>query len=159
MATVPLWATGKHITSIVLTPQTVNSVGVLADSTPVASLFGHLKEVEVDSHVTSENITPMNSTAENQVPLEYGTTVRLTELDKQVGSNLLADQVFTSSLIGTYVKYQLTRGGQAWTGYGLVGDYKMSGSKPGVNSTLEIRPIQLNNTTASGYATANPTYA
>lgn len=160
MADVPLWAIGKHVTSIVLTPQTVNATtGVLTDSTPVASLFGHLKNIELDSHVTSENISAMNSTAENQVPLEYGTTIRMEELEKSAGTNLLASQVFTAASIGTYVKYQITRGGQSWTGYGLVADYKMSASKQGVNGTAEIRPIQINNTTASGYATANPVYS
>lgn len=166
MATIPLWAVGKHVTAYVITPQSINlTTGVMTDVTGTAtfgttsvawatlgSMRGHLEDVEVDQNVQTENIPTMDSMHANEVPIEFSTTYRLTELEKSAGFNKLAQ---LTNCGYNYYKIALTRGGQTWTGYGLLGNYKMIGNKRGIKASLEFKPVQVVDSTA---VTANPSY-
>lgn len=147
MATIPLWAIGKHITTCTLTPQTVNTTsGALSDGTPGIAFYGNLQDVEVESSFTTENISSMDRPFENNVPIESATMLRLTELEKSAGSNLAASAGYGAS----YFKFTLTRGPQTFTGYGLIKSYKMVGTKPRVTGQLELVAIDI--------GSSNPTY-
>ena len=148
MATIPLWAIGKHVTSVLLTPQTVNTTtGALSDTTPTREFFGHLQEIELTTGFTFENISAMDRPYENNVPVEQATGIRITELEKSAGTNLAAAAAFGA----TYWKYVLTRGAQSFTSYGVIGEYKTMGTKPKVTASLELRNIDV--------GTAFPTYS
>lgn len=149
MAVLPFWAVGRHITAFTLTPQTVNATtGALTDTTPVAAMFGHLQDVEVESRNTVENISSMDRQFENNVIIERGTTYRCTELGKSVGTNLLAQGAYGFD----YFKVALARGAQTWTGYGVVGNFSMKGNKQRVTESFELMPVDI------GSTSANPVY-
>lgn len=153
MATLPLWAVGRHVTAYTLTPQSVNATsGVLADvSASAQTIYGHMRDCEVEQNVTLENISSMDSLAENNIPIEFGTSYRITELEKSAGTNKLAYLVNSGY---NFFKAALTRGGQSWTGYAVISNYRMSAQKNGVAATFELRPVQVVDTAT----TANPIY-
>lgn len=158
MSVLPLWAIGKHWTVCVITPQTLNATsGALTDVTgytTIGSMFGHLDSIEVAQEVDSENISAMDSTAKNMVPVEYGTTYRFEEIEKSFGDNKLANMVNSGY---NYFKVAITRGAQSWTGYGAIGNFRSHGTKRRTTASWEFVPIQIN---APGTTTsANPVYA
>jgi len=144
MATIPLWAIGKHITAITFTPQSVNtSTGVLTDltGTSVKQFYGHCAELSLDSQVTTENISAINRTYANNVGTESDTTLKVTEFEKSAGANLAADLAFTLGASGL-VKFVLTRGTQSFTGYGILTDYSLNTSGKGsIKADLTVRQI------------------
>jgi len=147
VATLPLWAIGKHITAFTLTPQSQNtSTGVLSDTTPVATMYGHMQECEVESRNTLENISAMDRPVENNVIIERGTVYRITELEKSAGTNLLAQAGYGADVF----KLVLTRGAQSWTGYAVAGNYRMSAVKARVTGTFQLEPVDI--------GAANPVY-
>jgi hypothetical protein len=120
MSTIPVWLTGPGGSyAIVVTPQTVTA-GVLADTTPVATLTGNLDRISISGSKTSENIMAMDSFRRNQVPLDVGTEITLIEILKKSGTNLLATAWMGNS---DYFKIGVTRGGQTWTFFGLYESY------------------------------------
>lgn len=145
---IPLWCIGKNITSVLFTPQSVNTAtGGLTDTTPTAQFFGHLQDVEIESSFTFENLSAMDRDKMNEVPIEQGTILRLTEFEKSAGTNLAALAAFSNK----YFKYSMVRGAQTFTGFGVLGSYRMTGTKPRVMAQIELRPIDT--------GSPNPTYA
>lgn len=138
MAAIPPWAIGRHITSVLFTPQSVNTTdGTLTDTTPTRQFFGVLQDVDLEMSVEVENISAMDRPYKNMVPIEQISTIKLTELEKYGGTCLAAVMATTSS----YWKYVLTRGAQSFTGYGVLTNYHMSATKPKVTAQLELQPI------------------
>jgi len=145
MATIPLWALGKHISTISLWLQSVNTTsGVLADiGTAGTSFFGHSSEISLDNTVNMENISTMDRPYAHNVVVETDTTLKITENEKSAGTNLAASLAFT----GSYVRYVVTRGAQSFTGYGVLGDYSMNSSGKGnVKGEIQIRQIDIGST-------------
>ena len=148
MPTIPLWAIGKHITSLLLVPQSVNTTtGALTDTTPTRQFYAHLQEVEIDVGFTHENISAMDRPYENNVPVEQFNHIRFTELEKYAGTNLAAAAAFGA----TYWEYTLTRGAQSFIGYGVLGNYKMTGTKQRVTGSLELRAVDVGSTDSITY--------
>lgn len=142
MAVLPLWAVGRHVTACLLIPVTRNSTsGVITEVTAdQASMYGYLDEVEVVQEIDHENIVPMHSIMKNNVPIEVGTTFRMTQLEVSAGQNQFARLWNTNY---NYFKIVLTRGEQSWTGYGSVGNYRMMATRRGVKGTFEITPVDV----------------
>lgn len=116
----PKWLTGPGgLYAIVVTPQT-NTNGTLADTTPVATLTGNLKRIGINGSKTVENIMAMDAGRRNNVVLDVGTEITLVEILKYNGTNLLATAYWGSS---DYHKVAITRGGQAYTFYGVYQSY------------------------------------
>lgn len=137
-ATIPLWALGRHVTSILLVPQQVNtSTGGLTDTTPTRQFFGHLENIELNTQFALENISSMDRAYENMVPIEQGASLTLTEIEKSAGTNLAAAAAFQA----TYWKYTLARGAQTFVGYGVLESYQLTGAKARVNAQFVLRPI------------------
>lgn len=148
MAAIPLWAIGRNVTACTLTPQTVNpTTGVLTDTTPVASFFGHLQSLDIESDVELNNLSSMDRPQKNFVPIEFGTRVRISEFVKSAGPNLAMRAFMT----GTYYKYVIARGGQSFTGYGVIASCRMSATKPTIIEELVLEPIDV--------GSGNPVYA
>jgi hypothetical protein len=133
--------------SAVITPQTVTA-GVLADTTPVATMTASLDDVSLDYTATTEDISAMTSGRRNPVITERGTSMTVGEILKTSGSNLLA----AAAVAGDYFKIVFTRGAQAWTGYFLLTGYS---EKPnGKGKTVGTATFE-----SVDPGTANPTYA
>jgi hypothetical protein len=116
MPDIPNWLVGRHVTACTLTPQT-NTAGTLADTTPVATMFGHVDEIDIDGTKTTENIKPMNTIRRNMVTIDVGTQMTVTEILKSSGTNLLP-QAWNGS--PEYFKLLVTRGAQGHTFYALM---------------------------------------
>lgn len=147
MADLPMWAIGKHYTSVILTPLTVNTTsGALTEVTASnVSLFGHLDEINLNITSNVENISPINNDVENNVILETALTYDLTEFEKSVGTNLLASAFFAtiSSVPVVYWKFQLARGAQTFTGYGVMTDYSTkSAGKGSIKGSAKLRTFE-----------------
>lgn len=149
MASLQPWAIGKHYTAFTLTPQTYNpTTGALTDTTPVATCYGLLDEVEIESKATLENLSPMDRGFENNVVIEKGSTYRCSVFNIYVGANVLARAAYGAD----YFKVVVTRGDQTWTGYGTAGNYRESGRKSRSMGSFELQPIDI------GGTSANPSY-
>jgi len=160
MATMPPWAIGRDVSSVVATPQSVNaSTGAMSDTTPVQTLYGHLDGIEVVSRLTTENLSPMNSLQENQVYIETGTEYRFTEFEKNVTAGSNAGGLLANAAYGAFSIYKLviTRSGKTWTGYGLLGEYTSRMQKNRIMGECRFLPIDINGTSGSG--SANPVYS
>lgn len=80
MATIPIWMTSKHISGVVLTPQTVSGVGLLADTTPVATLTPRLLSLDDQSEPQHDEINPITSGRLNNVVIADGWRVKIESL-------------------------------------------------------------------------------
>lgn len=149
MATIPGWLTGKGVTAVTITPQTVNNqTGGLTDTTAVP-LVGHLDGVAIRTRVTNEEISPMDAVRENYVPIQTGSSFELTEVLKAIGINLLAPAANAS----LYQKVVLTRGAQTYLFYGIVESYTetiVRGKSVAVLTVQMIDPGSFNPTYTAG---------
>lgn len=156
MAAIPNWLVGRHVTTLTLTPLSVDTGGNITEVTASACAFyGVLNEVNFESRVVTENISPMDSMQENNVVIEYGSTLRLGEIMKRTGSNLGAFLAFNYM----YVKYVLARGAQSYTGYGVIGNYSEDLTKQRGNANLEIQPIAVISASGTLSYVSNPVYS
>lgn len=158
---VPVWAVGRHVTAFMLTPQSFNtSSGVMSDVTAIGTLsgtameaytnlYGHLESIEIDQRITTEDMSNTDSIFENQVPTGIGTSYVFTELEKSRGINKLAG---LCNLGYVYYKVAITRGGQSWTGYGVLQGYNHASDKRSSKGRFTLGPVHM------AGATANPNY-
>lgn len=121
MPSVPTWLTGKHVSSCSITPQSVASDGTLSDGT-LASLTGTLDEITLESSPELEEISPMDTTRNNNVLIKDSFRVTLVQILKSGSANILAAAVTGSSVF----KIIITRGIHTWTFYGQRSAYTES---------------------------------
>lgn len=77
---IPLWAVGRHLTLVQITPLVANqTTGALVPGTTVV-ITGLVDGLEPEEVVTHEEISPVTTTRENNVPLMYGTRMRVVEI-------------------------------------------------------------------------------
>lgn len=77
---VGLYAVGRHLTVVTLTPQTANaSTGVLSPGTAI-TITGLVDEMEAEEQVTTEEISPITTARENHVGIMYGARMRVAEI-------------------------------------------------------------------------------
>jgi hypothetical protein len=128
MATIPLWQLGKHLTSVVITAQTVSTVGVLADSTAPAAvtLTAYMDGLSVELANDEEEINALNSTRLNMVGLADGANVNLDVI--KVNNSSDPQPLRTLILAADYFKvvHAEGTGGSAKTStyYGKRGTYR-----------------------------------
>lgn len=147
MTAIPVWLTsGSGPFSVTLTPQTRASDGTLSDGTLV-TLTGTLDDIEFENNPKNENIKPMSTRRANYVPVEDDPSWTLVELLKSNGTNLLATANYTAD----YFKLVVTRGGQAYTHYGVRGPYSESIKNGKSVARLVLQPVDI--------GSANPAYA
>jgi len=120
---VPLWAVGRHLTLVQITPLTAQAnTGVLIPGTTVV-ITGLVDGLEPEETVTHEEISPITTTRENQVPIMYGTRMRVVEILTSQASlyNVRGPQLLLlkSTFIATnYALIQWTHGGNTNSFYG-----------------------------------------
>ena len=67
MATIALKQLGRHLTSVVITGQTISTAGVLSDSTNVATLTAKMEGLDESLEANLEEISSLNSVKDNYV--------------------------------------------------------------------------------------------
>ena len=154
MATIPTWLIGRDVTNLTLYGLTANtSTGVLGVATgATAQFYGHIQEVELITSKSFENISAMDRPFSNNVAYETGTILRITELENR-GTGTTANLAAWLGFGYDYASYVLVRGAQTFSGYGAIGEYQFSGTKPKITARLELQMID------PGTGTANPSYA
>lgn len=121
---VGLYAVGRHLTLVQITPQTANaSTGVLTPGTTVV-VTGLVDELEAEEVVTTEEISPITTFRENHVGIMHGTRVRVAEILTFPASvvNTRGPQLLLlkSTFLATgYVRIQWTHGGNSNDVYAL----------------------------------------
>jgi hypothetical protein len=82
MVTYPQWLLGRHQTAVTITPTVTDTAGNITPGSS-QSLVGTLDSIELGNEPQMENISAMDSTQANWVPLEDDTTITVTEIMKQ----------------------------------------------------------------------------
>lgn len=88
MAAVPIWLVGKDVTSVLVQPQNVDlTTGALTPASGVApsplnglNIFGVLNEISLEETVSSERIEAITSARQNEVVLERGINIVMSEV-------------------------------------------------------------------------------
>lgn len=145
MAQVPAWLLGRHVTAVAVIPQTAASDGTLSAGVS-QSLVGQLDEISIDYHANTEEINAMDKVFENNMLVTKGTSVTLHEILKSNGTNLLAALWNTA----TYAQFTCTRGGQAWSFYGIITSYSEGMRRGKSTASMTLAMVDPN--------TSNPTY-
>lgn len=146
MPTIPNWLTGPGGSyAVTVTPYT-NTNGTLATTTPVQTITTTVDTIRVAAHTRLEEISAMTSTRENNVPIQVGTQITLTEILKASGTNGLAQ--FANAF--SYGLVAITRGAQAWSFAGVQESYDEDLQRGKSTGTLVMNMIDP--------GTANPTY-
>lgn len=119
MAAIPVWLRGRNVTTFTLVPQTVAANGTLTPGFS-ESLAGVWEEIDITVDTQTEEISPADATRQNNVVIKDGYTFRCTGILKANGANqpaaiLAANDVF---------QMNVTRGGQAWSGYFVRSNYR-----------------------------------
>lgn len=145
MAAIPVWLTGRHTTACAIVPQTVAADGTLSAGAS-SNLVGSIDGISIRSASELEEISPMTTTRSNMVPIKVGTTISLTEVLKSNGANLLAAVAYAA----TYVQVTLTRGGQSFAFYGVIGEYSEDLQRGKSVGVLSVEMVDI--------GSSNPTY-
>jgi len=149
MASIPTWLLGKHLTSVVLTPQAVAADGTLSDSgsNTAQTVTARVRRIRLNSSVMTEDIRPVNSVRANNVVTGFDHTITLSVLMRPkstspaVVSSPLASLAYAAS-DNEIVKCTFTRGTSAWSGYFTVADYTEGVESFGANeSELTLRQV------------------
>jgi hypothetical protein len=138
MSNIPTWLVGTAVTAISITPLTVGSDGSLTAGT-LASLTGHLDEINLEQLNDLENIVPMDERLNNDVITGSGTLLTLVEILASSGGNILAG-------IGNSVDYvtaSFSRGGKAFTGTFVVKGYTEGIRRGKSVGTMRLSPCGL----------------
>ena len=138
MSNIPTWLVGTAVTAISITPLTVGSDGALTAGT-LASLTGHLDEINLEQLNDLENIVPMDVRLNNEVITGSGTLLTLVEILAISGGNILAG-------IGNsvdYVSASFSRGGKAFTGTFVVKGYSEGIRRGKSVGTMRLSPCGL----------------
>lgn len=128
--TIPSWRIGRHLTSVIITGQTVNvtagTVGQLTDGT-AATLTTRLESMGNSLRAGSEEINAVTSTRENMVNTVDGQGLRLEVLEVNDG----VDPTPLLTLLQTYdifkvvwITGSITGGKKTHTGIYSRGDYE-----------------------------------
>ena len=150
MATIPTWLLGRHLTAVVVTPQTEGTGGVLtAVTASSAVLTTCVDAIRLALNPVVSNVNAVNDTRANNVIEEDDASLVVTEILKKndtsaTPTNLLAVQ----ALAYDYFNLTFTRGGRTWGGYFCRGAYSDGVTAKGKN-VAEMTFHQVNVGTAS----------
>lgn len=140
MATIPIFAIGKHWTVVTLTAQTPGSDGVLADNGTAKSIVALLRKSSMRQETKTSNLTAMGSRSENNVPYEDSTSWTfdyLLQYSDSVATPTNAMQALWQAT--DYVKLIVTRGGLTYTYFGLLTSHEENGSKEEATGSIGLQ--------------------
>lgn len=155
MATIPQFLIGKHITAVVVTPQTVSgTTGALSDTTPIQTFSTVFSEISIRSENDLEDISASDQRRKNMVPTASSTRITITELLQ--GSRADGNPVNGGAASGygssDYHKFTLTRSGKTYTFYAVMASYEeRTNGKGKITGELVLDMIDP--------GVANPAYA
>lgn len=173
MAVIPQWMMGRHVTSLILTTQTIAAAtGGLADAvaenliTSTGTLhqdtFVHtlqlVAEVEATSRKGTEDIGPLTSSVANHVRVTENVNLTITENLQQgaVASNNVLARIYHTGA-SRVVKAVFARSGNTFTAYLLMTRYRERHSQNVLQGIGTFAPVAIHGTGAAPNSAA-PTY-
>jgi hypothetical protein len=169
MANAKQLASGRHLSSCVLTLLSIGTDGTLTEGTTnltdvftltsKSSYIGFLEDVEFDIEQNVDDGTVIGSPYDNDIPTTVRWTATLTEpLQYASAGNFLA-KAFTNtvsnadSTTGTpYAKFAIARAGKTWTLYGLMRSYREMYRKNKLVGVMTLSVIDNTAGSTAGYA-------
>lgn len=139
MATITRWVLGRDTTSLTIEAVTVANDGTLTFGA-ATNLFGLLQQVRILHRSNEENISPMNSTRENNVDIELATDMEVTELMKYTSGRLLRALAQATR----YVRVVIIHAGQTLTYYGKFSTYDETLAKGANTGTAMLKMVDPN---------------
>ena len=107
MASIPVYQLGKHLTSVVLTPQTVAANGGLSDGTAV-TVTTYIDSLSESLNDQTEEISAVNSTRQHLEKLDSGHEITLSIIKVNNGND--PNPLRTMFLANSVVKIAYTEG-------------------------------------------------
>lgn len=138
--TLPGWLLGKHLTSLVITPQTVTGLE-LSDSLDVKSIRGTTSSIELSLDTSHDDVRPVSSEFVNNEIIGRDSSIDITTLLVRTGLNALSE-IFMEY---DYFKIVFQQGEEIWTGYFVCGSHRTGVSSHGGNAaSMNFRQIEVN---------------
>jgi len=159
---IPPWLLGRHVSTIQITPYVLDEDGVLQADESVSSLIGTIDEIEIDSEVASENISPMDTRTSHHEPVEDDFALVFTEVLKtgnfsdapRTGGNFNCNVFVRLYTSWDFFYITISRGTQSWGAWMSRGSYTEGLRKGKSSGRAQARRI---NVYSSGIIQANPT--
>jgi len=156
MATLPIWMTAKHISSVVLTPQTVSPAGVRGARTPVATVTARLLTLDDQSEPQHDEINPITSGRLNNVIIADGWRIRVETLLTAINTDpdLLMTQIYSFDFFKlVYVIGTVASGIRTKTVYGVRGTKGLTtNGRSALRSSLDLLCVDVGATDFVVYA-------
>lgn len=150
MATIPQWLLGRHLTSVVITPQTVAAAGTLSDGT-AKTVTTVVDSIQASINPVHEEINPVNSTRANNVITHDDSSLTLSIIEVNNGSdpNPLEALVLTNDVFKVvFTKGTQTSFAATWTGYFTRGSCNFGISGRGKQiASLELLQVDAGSST------------
>lgn len=146
---IPLFQLGRHLVSVVLTPQTIGTAGALSDGTPV-TLTTVMSGLDESLTGVLENVSALNATRANNMKTEddFEVTFRILKVNNSSDPNPLV----TAMLAADVFKYTYTEGtggsAKTTTAYGQYSSMRTGFQGKG-GQIAELTLNQVDNGTAT----------
>ena len=154
MVALPNWVIGRNVSSVVFTPQSVDTAGTMTDTTPVGYFAARWKEFNIRSTNDLEDISASDQRRKNMVPVATGTRMEVTEIIQASAPDSNPKNPGAAAAYGStdYGKFTVTRSGKTFTFYAVIESYEeRSNGKGALEGTLVLEMVDP--------GTANPSYA
>jgi hypothetical protein len=169
MAKTKQLASGRHLSSCVLTLQGIGTDGTLTPGTTdgtdkftltsKSSYIGYLEDVEFDIEQNVDDGTVIGSPYDNDIPTTQRWTATLTEPLQYASSGNILAKAFTNTLANSdsttgtpYVSFAVARAGKTWTLYGLMRSYREMYRKNKLVGVMTLSVIDNTAGSTAGYS-------
>lgn len=143
MTAVAKWIIGRDV-AVTITPQTIDTAGVLTDGTP-ASFVGKCDRLEMSNSPEKQDISAMDALYQNNVLLKDNFSLTVVEIQKRAGADLPAMMTRYE-----YFKIVAVVGAKTLTFFGTRGSGNAQWETGKSPSSLTFDQIDI--------GTSNPTY-
>lgn len=145
MVAFPNWLLGRHC-QVTIQPGAMDAGGNFIPASQ-QSLVGTLEEVDVDSTVSDENISPMDIPLANHVMIETDLALSFIEILKRNQLNILAYCAWNY----THGYVIFNQGSQTWSGYFLFGNLSHGVRKGKSTARLQVMQVIVTGATSPSY--------
>lgn len=161
MSALPIWLTGKGMSSLTVRFQLPAADGTIGNGTSSSvDITGLVDEWDYNGEHTTQNVVAINSTRENEVVVEIDDSFVVTEIMRSYQNLNLLAALWYNADNADYCLFTVTRGGNTWQFLGVMLDYEEIPSKPKSVARLTIGMASIGaSNTDPGNNTANPSYS
>lgn len=146
---IPLYQLGRHLQTVILTPQTVGTAGALSDGTPV-TLSTVMSGLDESLTANLENVSAVNSTRANNMKTEddFEVTLRILKVNNSSDPNPLKTAVLSADVYKLAISEGTGGSAKTSTMYGQYSSMRTGFSGKG-GQIAELTLAQVDNGTAT----------